>query len=359
MFDDPDQPTAGRDRPARHRPGAATDRQTLMVRRSLAAGAGLLVLILLVLGVRGCLDSRREAAINDYVRDVDALAIESDGLGENVFEQLAGSGGASDVEVQNALNSFAIEAAQLVDRARATDRPDDLDAAQRYLIDTLELRSEGIGMIADSLPNAIAGGDQEEGAADEIAAAMRAFLASDQLYVRRVRPHVGAVLRDEGLELDLAESAYIDDVSWIDPAEVANLISGAGGGDSDEEAASGIHGNGLGTVTLGDQALTPGASTSVTASDDLTFAIEVVNQGEHTETDVPVTVTLGSGGDAIERRTVLETIAAGESQTVEIPLDRQPPTGQSVPVSVEIGLVEGEDPEVGNNSAEFSLIFTS
>jgi uncharacterized membrane protein len=32
-----------------------------------------LVLILLVLGVRGCLDARKERAIKDYVQDVSAV----------------------------------------------------------------------------------------------------------------------------------------------------------------------------------------------------------------------------------------------------------------------------------------------
>ena len=36
----------------------------------IAVGAGVLVLVLLVFGVRGCLDSRKERAFKDYVRDV-------------------------------------------------------------------------------------------------------------------------------------------------------------------------------------------------------------------------------------------------------------------------------------------------
>ncbi|MEX1141891.1 MAG: hypothetical protein WD993_06040 [Thermoleophilaceae bacterium] len=330
-----------------------------MVRRSVAAGAGLLVLILLVVGVRGCLDSRKEAAINDYVRDVDALMNESDRFGEALFSQLAGGGGATDVEIQNALNTFAIESTRLVERADLIDTPDELAGAQRYVIDTLELRSEGIGLVADNLPNAIATGDRQEGAAEEIARAMQVFLTSDILYFRRVRPQIDAVLREEELEQQLGASTYIEDITWVDPAEIASRIEGVGGTASDEEAAAGVHGNGLGTVTLGGQTLTPDGSTGVTVSEDLTIAVQVANQGEHTETDVPVTVTIGSGGDAIEREKVLATIAAGETKTVEIPIDRQPPTGQTVPVGVEIGLVSGEDESIGNNAADFSVIFTS
>ena len=56
VLDEPDESA----RPPRRGGGAArADRQTLMARRSLALGAGLIVLILLVLGVRGCVNARQ------------------------------------------------------------------------------------------------------------------------------------------------------------------------------------------------------------------------------------------------------------------------------------------------------------
>ena len=70
------------------------DRQTLMARRTMAAGLGLLVLVLLVFGVRGCLGQRQERAMKDYVRDANALVQESDQQGDALFELLGGSGGA-------------------------------------------------------------------------------------------------------------------------------------------------------------------------------------------------------------------------------------------------------------------------
>jgi hypothetical protein len=333
----------------------------MMVRRSLAAGAGLLVLILLVFGVRGCLDSRKDAAINDWVRDVDALMKESNGESDALFEQLDGGGGGTDVEVENALNSFRIQSAQLVDRASGLDHPGDLDSAQSQLVETLTFRAEGIAQIADALPSALTDGDQAEGAAKKIADAMQLFLTSDQIYVKRVLPDINEVLKDAGLSQSLAESTFLPDLAWLDPAEVADRLGGiaSGGGASDGEAAPGLHGNGLGAVTLGGQTLTPGGSTSVTASSDLSFDVQVLNQGENTETDVKVTATVGSGGDEITAEGVIDTIAAGESQTVSIPLKGTPPTGQAVPIKIEVELVPGEDESVGNNVADFSAIFTS
>ena len=73
----------------------------MMVRRAVALGAGLLVLLLLVFGIRGCLDSRKDSAINDWVRDVDALMKESNAESEALFEQLDGGGGGTDVDVES------------------------------------------------------------------------------------------------------------------------------------------------------------------------------------------------------------------------------------------------------------------
>jgi uncharacterized membrane protein len=96
----------------------------------------------------------------------------------------------------------------------------------------------------------------------------------------------------------------------------------------------------------------------VQLSGDLAFEIQVQNQGENTETDVNVKVTVGSGSDAIEREEPIDTIAAGEIQTVTIPLGEQPPTGQNVPISVEVEPVPGEQ-KTDNNKQEFTVIFTS
>jgi hypothetical protein len=325
----------------------------------MAGGAAVIVLILLVLGFKGCLDSRKESAINDYVRDADALVKESNGQGQAMFQQLEGDDGASAVDAENALNSFRIESAQLVDRARNLDHPGDLDGAQGYLVETLQFRSEGIDAIADQLPSAIADGDDAQGAAEEIARAMQTFLASDQIYFRRFLRDLNAVLEQEGIERKVDTSVFLEDLDWLAPAEFASRLGGIEGGGVDGNAAPGLHGNGIGTVTLGGQTLVPGGSASVTLSGDLSFDVQVLNQGENTETDVTVRATVGSGGDAIEVEGVLDEIAAGETQTVDIPLNKQPPTGQSVPINVEIELVPGEDESVGNNEADFSVIFTS
>jgi hypothetical protein len=54
--DDLDSPSGGRGR----RGADALDQRQIFVRRLIALGAGILVVILLLLAVRGCLDARKE-----------------------------------------------------------------------------------------------------------------------------------------------------------------------------------------------------------------------------------------------------------------------------------------------------------
>jgi hypothetical protein len=327
----------------------------------MAVGAALLVFVLLMFGLKGCLDNRKEGAFEDYVREVSALIRESNGQSDALFALLTDSGGASEVQIANQLNAFAVQGEQLVDRAKATDHPDETDTAHGFLVETLEFRRDGVRAIATELPTVLtASGDQAEGT-DNIARAMLYFSTSDVIYDTRARAMLAQDLEDADLALaPPEESIFLQDLELLQPDVVADRIAGIGGGAGaadDEAAAPGLHGNGLLSVSLGGQELAPGASATLPLSGDLTFEVQVANQGENTETDVNVTVTVGEGGDAVTLEKPLDEIAAGETKAVEIPLTDQPPTGQNVPVTVEIETVPGEE-KTDNNVGEYSVIFT-
>jgi hypothetical protein len=202
-------------------------------------------------------------------------------------------------------------------------------------------------------------GDEErrEGT-EEVTRAMQTFLASDTIQQLRFQPDLNEALEEQELPQPRYPGTFVPDVEWINADFVADRVnalrSGTGG---DEAAAPGLHGNGLVAVSLGGTPLTPGAGASVALSGDLAFEIQVQNQGENTETDVNVVATVGEGNDAIELEEPIDTIAAGEIQTVTIPLTQQPPVGQNVPITVEVQPVPGEE-KTDNNVQEFSVIFT-
>lgn len=326
-------------------------------------GAVILAVLFLLL-LRGCLGAREERGLKDYVRDVRGIVDQSGSQSEEMFNTLSEPGrGVSDVDRENSLKGLRAQAEQLVDRARNDiDPPDDLEAAHDYLIETLEFRRDGIGKVVDILPTALSGDEREQGA-QRLADQMGFFLTSDVIFAARTRPNMDSVLREKEIinEVQLPQSQFLPDREWLIPDQVSKLLKGGGGGGggdrSDEQASPGLHGTGLGTVSVGGQQLSEGGSATVQLGEDTSFSVQVNNQGENDETDVPVKITIGKGDEAIEIEENIDEIAKGQSETVEVPLSDQPPTGQSVPITVDVGAVPGED-KTDNNKQTFSAIFT-
>jgi hypothetical protein len=356
FLDEPDEPVRSR-RPPR---GPSVDRQTLMVRRAAAFVGAAIVLILLIFGVRGCLDARKENAMEDYGDRAAELLRESKLEGDALFELLQSEGGTEQVvDIQNALNGYRVQSSERVDRARGLDVPDEVSGAQRYLLDVLELRRDGLALTADAMRTALGDQDRREGT-ENVTEAMQIFLASDTIDQVRFRRELAAALEEEGLDVPaFPRDTFVPDVEWLDAAFVADRVNGlrSGTGGGDEAATPGLHGNGLAAVALGGTPLTAGTGATIQLTGDLAFDIQVQNQGENTENDVNVVVTVGEGGDAIELEEPIDTIAVGEIQTVTIPLSEQPPIGQNVPITVEVEPVPGEE-MTDNNVQEFSVIFT-
>ena len=330
-----------------------------MLRRTIALVGGVIVLILFVLLVRGCLDKRKENAIKNYSNDSAELVRASKLEGDSLFKLLTGQGGTDQTtSIINQLNAYRVESSELVDRANRLDVPGDLKDAQGSLTEVLEFRRDGLADITDALQVALGDQNRREGS-DNVAKQMQVFLASDIVDTQRFRRELFAVLRDQSLSApDLPQNGFVPDIQWLQPDFVADQVNalrtGTGGGGA---ATPGLHGNGIVGVTLGGTALASGGSASVQLTGDLSFQVQVQNQGENTETDVVVRVTVGDGGDADTQEKTINTIATGELKTVTIPLSKQPPTGQNVPIKVEVKPVPGEQ-KTDNTTQQSSVIFT-
>ncbi len=330
-----------------------------MVRRTIAIGGAVIAFILIVLLFRGCLDARKERAMQDYVRDTNDLIAQSNAESSRLFDILkTPSGQDQSVDRQNQANELRVDSATLVDRAHDLDVPDELSNANGYFGESLELRRDALNVVAEELPGALAQEERRSSTA-RIAQMMQVFLASDVLLKSRYRPSLSDALDKEGIDATLptnAQLTFVKDLSWLQPSFVADQIAGIRG--TGGSATPGLHGNGLGAVSLGGVALTPGAPATVQLTRDTAFDVQVANQGDSTETDVVVTVTVGQGADATKLEETLPEIAPGETKNVTIPLNGQPPTGQNVPIKVAVKPVPGEQ-VTDNNEADFTVIFTS
>ena len=200
FFDEDDEPRR-RPRPRRPTGGVAVDPQTLRMRQGLLVGVGLLVVILLALGVRGCLSSAEKRGLRDYTDDVRALMERSDNESvEPFFEQVAG--GAAEVShwTSRRVNQQSVISQELVKDAGRLEPPDEMRAAQGALMLVLEMRRDALGRIAAKLPTAQATGGAADEAIVQITGQIQLFYASQLLYKWRVAPLMEQALADADVE---------------------------------------------------------------------------------------------------------------------------------------------------------------
>jgi hypothetical protein len=330
--------------PEGHRP--PPDRQRVFMARRLGAVAvGILVLILLVLGIRGCLNARKERAFENYARDLTTIVQESQQQSETFFGRFEGDENLTELNFETEVRADRSNAEQLVSRAESLDPPGELDGAQDEVVDAFELRRDGLAAIADNIGAAL-GDENTTEARDEIVQHMEDFLASDVLY-RQGRDEINTVLEEEDIEEAVPKSEFyprdddgVPDPEWLDPNSVSeNLagISGAGGG-----GGGGVHGLGVAAVLIGDTEVPADGAVTVPLEGTPEVEVQVENQGDSEESDIPVTASIEGADESIEGEATIDRIESGETESVTVPLDPAPSSGTTGTLEVFVEPVPDE-----------------
>jgi len=320
-----------------------------MLRRGLALGGGLVLLILIVLGVKGCLDARANRELSDYARNVTQIVEETEQTSKSFFGKLAEPGPLSVTEFVTEVNADRSAMDTYASRVDGLSAPGDMGRAQSSLELTYELRSSAMDEIADKMRTAL--GDRGAAKATAgIARQMQKLLAADVVYETVVRPEINGVLESNGIDdSDVPKSPFLPDgTKWLDESTVGAALSAISGGSAE---TSGIHGLGLGAVSIDGSELGEETAT-ISGEEEATPELEVTveNLGESTENEVGVTVSVN--GEELQGS--IETIGAGESSSVSIPLVPVPSGETTLEVSVET--VPGEAVSE-NNEAAYTVVF--
>jgi len=321
------------------------------MRRGLALGGGLILVILLVLGVKGCLDARAHRALSDYARDVTQIVEETDQTSKSFFGKLAEPDGLSVTDFIDQVSADRSAMDGYASRVDGFDAPGDMSHAQSTLELVYELRASAMNEIADKMPTALGDAGAEK-AIEGIARQMQKLLAADVLYATIVRPGIDGVLADNGIEgSDVPPSVFLaEGTTWLEEDSVSaalGQISGGGGSSS----TPGVHGLGLAGASINGTELIEGGAVAVSAEETPEVEVVVENQGESTESGVTVSVSV-DGGSPIQQD--ISSVGAGETSSVVIPLTPTP-EGEST-LEVEVETVPGERVST-NNEASYTVTF--
>ena len=365
FFDEDDEPRRTTPRPRRGRTsggGVATDSQTLMIRRLVALGLGVLLVFLLGFVIKTCQDSRHNNALEDYNRQISAIGNDSAKQVGAPFFQLLTEGG-SPQDLQTNISSYRVQAEQQYDQAARLDVPGDMKGAQQSALIALEWRRDALERIAAEIRTALGDeGEAADAAIEHIAGQMEVFLASDVAWKTRVVPFIKNALDESKIGGQrIGSSEFLPDLSWVQPQTIATVLdqqlTNSGGGGGGQPTGPGLHGTGLDATSYGDTTLQPGTTNRLTFVANQPFTVKFTNQGENDEFDIKVTLRISAdSGNPITLSKTVPKLAPQESATVELPLENQPPLGAAVTIRTTVAKVPGEE-KTDNNRSEYPALF--
>jgi hypothetical protein len=327
-----------------------------MVRRRVAAGIGVVLLIVIVLVVNGCLKSQAVQALKDYNRNVSLIATESDEqVSHPLFSALTDAAGKPALNVEEQVDQLRIQAQNLATRAKGLSVPGDMAAAQSDLLLTLDLRVEGLTKVATLLPSALGG--QGKQTSTPIAGDMEIFLASDVIYAQRVAPLIQQTLTANSIQgLSTTSTRFLPNLGWLEPITVLARISGqAASSSASGQPLTGHHGSALKGVSVGAKTLEPEpALNHITGGSSPTFTVQVEDAGEFPETSVTVGVTVTAGGKQFKASHVIEKTEPGKTVSVDIPVTGVP-LGVASKIEVHIEPVPGETNHEGTKNTYLAI----
>jgi CARDB len=333
--------------PRRERPKRRPERQQIMLRRGLALGGGLILLILIVLGIKGCLDARANRELSDYARNVTQIVEETKQTSKDFFEKREDPCNLSVTDYVEAVNADRSAVDTQATRVDDLGAPGDMGRAQSNLELVYQLRADAMDQIAEKMPTALGDAGAEKAMAG-IAKQMQKLLAADVVYEQVVRPEIDGVLARNGIsDSDVPDSTFLPDEKWLDETTVSEALGGISGGTGGD--VSGVHGTELSAVTVNGTELVEGAPATVSAEEGVEVEASVQNQGESTENGVTVAVTYE--GNTVTGE--IDELPAGEIGTAIIPLTPTP-SGE-VTLEVEVEALPGEE-LTENNEASFTLL---
>jgi hypothetical protein len=328
-----------------------------MVRRRIAAGIGVVLLIVIALVVNGCLKSGKESALKEYNSAASQLVQESDQqVSRPLFETLAGASGKSPLDVEEQINQLRLQAQTQAQHGQALSVPGEMQGAQRNLLLAFNLRSEGLAKIANLVRTALGG--QGKQASVYIAGAMELFLSSDVIWSQRVAPLIQQTLADDGIQGESTSATqFLPNLGWLEPATVLARLTGQASASSPGSAVTpGTHGSSLVGVSVGSTALEPSpALNHISGGSNPTFTVKVEDSGSNPETGVKVEVSVAAGGKQYKASHVIDKTEPGATASVDIPVEGVPQEA-AARITVYVQPVPGET-NAENNKGTYLAVF--
>jgi hypothetical protein len=317
----------------------------------------ILIVLLLILWVNGCRSDQRKNTYKNYVEKVSGYATQSHRLG-NRLNKLLITTGTKESDVENSLSGLAVQQAKLAAQARGLDPPGRLRTEHEHMLDSFDLRANGLKGMNDAFKSTVASKKPNQAGA-ELAQQMKRFVASDVIWEDLFKEPTKVELRKLSITgVNVPDSIFLpnsDIATTASMTAVWQRIHGAatGGGSTCTPRDTGI----VSTKVLpSGRELSTSTLNTIQSTQDLGFAATIKNSGCAQEVGLKVRLTIQQSPKPITKQATIAFLNPGEEKTVEFRDLGLPPLDQRTSLTVEVDPVTGEQ-KVDNNTASYPVQF--
>jgi CARDB len=317
--------------------------------------AGAIVLaVILILVVNSCRANQKEAEYRDYVEDVGEVTTQSDALGRQLNQRL-NTPGIRLEDLRGAVEGLSRQQEQVLGRAQELSPPGPLVQQQEELIQTMQLRVNGLDGLAAAFAR-VAEVQNAQRAGQLLAQQASRLVASDVVYDDLFKtPTMGVLEQQDVSDIVVPDSNFARNPDLGSPTQWELVVQRL----TQTPQSGGLRGNGIAGVVAqpGNQQLSQGDDNTVRASESLSFEVSVQNSGDTQETQVRVRLTIQQSPEPIRREQVIDSINPGQTLTVTFRDPGQVSFETDATLQVQVEPVPGET-NTNNNTAEYPVTFT-
>lgn len=343
--------------PRTRRGGRGTGASSPLARVLLILVAVVVLVLITSLGIRGCLNSKKQSEFREYFDNVGQIVAQSDEIGNQLSTMFQNPDESVRQGLEAKLAEYQSTQDQLVAKASAIDPPDQFKKENEWFVASMQIRSRGLNGLQPAILNALESKNNTAVAA-QISHEMLILLSGDVVYEEFFVKPSQAVLEEEGItDIKVPTAKFFDNPELASQQTAVLVLEKLKGGTTQ---VTGLHGVSLNSVKAqpGGMTLEAGSENRMKAAESLTFEVEVENQGESTETQVLVSLSLTAPGRPEPQKVegYIDAIGPGEFKTIELSGLAAEAGDEPALLRAEAGPVPGEE-NTQNNVQEYSIIF--
>jgi hypothetical protein len=315
----------------------------------------ILIVLLLIVWVNGCREDQRKNTYKHYVENVQSYATQSQRLGKRLNTLLT-TPGIKETDVESGLSGLAQQQDKLAAQARGLDPPGRLRKEHGHMLDSFDLRTNGLKGMTDAFRTIPSKNATQAGT--ELAQQMKRLVASDVIWEDLFKDPTKTQLKKLSITgVNVPDSIFLansDLATTASMKEVWQRIHGAATG------GSGCSPRGTGIVSTkvlpSGRELTTSTRNTIQSTSGLGFAVTIKNSGCAQEVGLKVRLTIQQSPKPIKKEATIDLLDPGDEATTEFRDLGLPPLDQATSMTVEVLPVPGEQ-SIDNNTEVYDVQF--